>query len=95
MMIPLLRGSVLSIFQVYVPPEMQGRIFTMLISVVSVMAPVGVAIGGPLADAIGVQNLYVVGGVGCLALAVLWALTPKIRYLEDEMQDTTTEGAHD
>jgi DHA3 family macrolide efflux protein-like MFS transporter len=86
MMIPMIRGSVLSIFQVHVPPEIQGRVFTMLISVVSIMAPIGVAIGGPVADAIGVKNLFVVSGVGCLVLAVLWAMTPKILYLEDEMR---------
>jgi DHA3 family macrolide efflux protein-like MFS transporter len=88
MMIPMIRGSVLAIFQLHVPPEIQGRVFTMLISVVSIMAPIGVAIGGPVADAIGVQNLFLLSGVGCLVLAVFWGMTPKILYLEDEMRHT-------
>ena len=91
--IPMIRGSVLSIFQVYVPPNIQGRVFTMLLSVISLMAPIGVAVGGPVADAIGPQNLFVVSGIGCLALAVLWSMTPKILYLEDEMERSDSKDA--
>ncbi|MBN1583354.1 MAG: MFS transporter [Anaerolineae bacterium] len=91
MMVPLLRGSVFAIFQVYVPPEIQGRVFTVLISVVSLMAPIGMGISGPVADAIGVQNLFVVSGIACLVIAVLWSVTPKILYLEDEMARVTAK----
>jgi DHA3 family macrolide efflux protein-like MFS transporter len=93
MMVPLLRGSVLAIFQVYVPPEIQGRVFTVLLSVISLMAPIGVGIGGPMADVIGVENLFVVSGIACLVIAALWALAPKILYLEDEMAHLDNKDA--
>ena len=40
----------------------------MLMSAISVMAPLGPAIGGPLAGAFGVRLLFVVGGVGCILM---------------------------
>ena len=81
-MVPMIRGSVMAIFQSHSPPEMQGRVFTLLISAVSVMAPLGLAVAGPVADAFGVHSLYILGGIGCLGIALLWALSPKITHLE-------------
>jgi DHA3 family macrolide efflux protein-like MFS transporter len=83
MMVPMLRGSVMAIFQTYVPPEMQGRVFTLLISSISVMAPLGLAIGGPIAETLGVRALFILAGLGCLATAVVWALSPAIMNLEE------------
>ena len=82
-MIPMITGSILAFFQSYVPPEMQGRVFTLLVSAISTIASLGSAIGGPLADELGVRILFVVGGAGCLAIALVWALNPTIMYLED------------
>ena len=82
-MIPMIRGSVMAIFQSGVPPELQGRVFTLMASAVSVMAPLGLAIGGPLADAFGVRTLFIVAGAGCLVIALVWALTPTIMHLEE------------
>jgi DHA3 family macrolide efflux protein-like MFS transporter len=67
-----------------VPPEMQGRMFTLLVSAISVVAPLGLAVGGPLADAMGVEMIFVLSGAGCLLMALIWALNPTIIYLEDE-----------
>lgn len=83
MMVPMLRGSVMAIFQTYVPPEMQGRVFTLLVSVITVMAPLGLAIGGPIADTFGVRSVFILAGVGCLAMAAVWVLSPVIMQLEE------------
>ena len=47
------------------------------------MTPLGLAIGGPVADAFGVRPLFIVAGAGCLLMAVVWLLTPAALYLED------------
>jgi DHA3 family macrolide efflux protein-like MFS transporter len=86
MMVPMIRGSVLAIFQTYVPPEMQGRVFTLLLSSISVMAPLGLAIGGPVADALGVRAMFILAGLGCLMIAAVWALSPAIMNLEEQME---------
>jgi DHA3 family macrolide efflux protein-like MFS transporter len=82
MMVPMTRGSILAIFQTYVPPEMQGRVFTLLLSSMSVMAPFGLAIGGPITEVLGVRALFILAGLGCLGIAALWALNPEIMNLE-------------
>ena len=53
---------------------------------------VGLAIGGPLADALGVRTLFVLGGVGCLVMGVVWAFVPTILYLEDHPGRQAKEG---
>jgi len=88
-MLPLVRGSIVAIFQTSVPPDMQGRLFTLLMSVISLAPPLGLAIGGLLAEAYGVRVLFVLGGVGCMLMALVWALTPSVLYLEDQMSDLT------
>ena len=82
----------MAIFQTYVPVEMQGRVFTLLISVVSITAPVGLAVAGPLAERFGVQMVYVLGGLGCLAVAAAWLCMPKVLYLEDHIEGQTGKG---
>ncbi len=84
MMLPLVRGSVMAIFQIYVPPELQGRVFNLLLSALSVMAPVGLALGGPLADAYGVPIIFIITGIGCMGIALIWLLNPSIMHLESE-----------
>ena len=82
-MVPFIRSPIVAIFQSSVPPEMQGRLFTMVMSVISLMVPIGLAIGGPLADTFGVRLLFVLAGIGCILLALTWVSIPAILYLED------------
>lgn len=84
MMLPMVRGTVMAIFQTYVPAEMQGRVFTLLLSSITIMAPFGLALGGPIARGYGVPTIFVITGIGCLVVALIWVLTPKILYLEDD-----------
>lgn len=63
-------GPIHAIIQTTVAPEMQGRVFTLLNSLVSLMTPVGLIVAGPVADWLGVQAWYVVGGFVSLLMAV-------------------------
>jgi DHA3 family macrolide efflux protein-like MFS transporter len=74
-MVPFIRSSV---FQSYVPPELQGRVFTLLLSSISLMAPAGLALSGPVADAHGIPVIFIATGIGCLILVVAWLLSPAI-----------------
>jgi hypothetical protein len=67
-----------------VPPEMQGRVFATQNSLVWAMGPLGLALLGPLADEIGVRPLFLLDGGAFLLVALTWALTPRVRNLEDE-----------
>jgi DHA3 family macrolide efflux protein-like MFS transporter len=87
MMVPMIRGPVMAIFQSYVPPNLQGRVFTLLLSSISMMAPVGLMLGGPIAEAYGVPIIFVLTGIGCLGVALVWILSPTILYLEDQTEE--------
>jgi DHA3 family macrolide efflux protein-like MFS transporter len=76
-------GSFMAIMQAVVAPEMQGRIFTVLGSIVQAMTPIGLLIGGPLADRFGVQLWYLLSTVAVLVMSAAMLLSPTIMRLED------------
>ncbi len=82
-MIAIVNGPVHAILQSVVKPEMQGRVFTLVGSLSSAMAPLGLIVAGPVADAIGVQSWYVIGGVACILMAVIGYLIPAVMNIED------------
>jgi DHA3 family macrolide efflux protein-like MFS transporter len=76
LMMPFANGSLGAIFQAVIDPAMQGRAMTLIGSLAMAMSPLGLIIAGPLADVIGVQAWFVIGGLGC-ALMGLWGLSSK------------------
>jgi DHA3 family macrolide efflux protein-like MFS transporter len=80
-------GPLLAAMQIIVRPEMQGRVFSLLGSLATAMAPVGLLIAGPLADAIGVRTWYIVGGAVCVVMAVVALFIPDVRHLEDHKDE--------
>ncbi|HRS14597.1 MAG TPA: MFS transporter, partial [Candidatus Bipolaricaulis sp.] len=66
-----------------VEPGMQGRVFSLLGSLSAGMMPLGLAVAGPVADLLGIQFWYVIGGAAMLTLGVVGFLLPPVRNLED------------
>jgi DHA3 family macrolide efflux protein-like MFS transporter len=83
LMVPVYSGPRLAIYQSCVPPEMQGRFFTLDDSLLQVMAPLGLSISGPLADVLGVRMWLVLAGVACVIIALVRGLIPSVLYIED------------
>ena len=79
----LTNGPFMAIMQTVVAPEMQGRVFTVLGSVSLGMAPLGLALAGPIADRFGVQSWYLVGAVAVFFLMIGCLLSPAIMRLEE------------
>lgn len=76
-------GPIFAIMQATVSPQMQGRVFTLLTSLASMIAPLGLIIAGPVADTIGVRSWYVFGGAVTLLVAVGGAFVPALMHIED------------
>lgn len=76
-------GPMNALTQSVVPPEMQGRVFNLMASLSSAVAPLGMAIAGPLSDAAGVQVWYVFSGAVCLLMVLAASAFPAIRNLEE------------
>jgi DHA3 family macrolide efflux protein-like MFS transporter len=79
-------GSFFAALQATVPPDMQGRIFTIAVSGSSAMAPLGLAMAGPLADRFGVQVWFVAAGLFVLAMGLAAFFIPAIMRFEEEGQ---------
>ena len=81
---PIANGSLFATLQVTVPPEMQGRVFTLAMSGSAAMSPLGLAIAGPVADALGVQIWFLIGGIATVIMGVGSFFVPAIMRIEDK-----------
>jgi DHA3 family macrolide efflux protein-like MFS transporter len=94
---PLTNGPFFAILQSVVAPEMQGRVFTVMMSVSLGLSPLGLAVAGPLADRLGVQVWYLLGGAVCLLIALYIILSPALLRLEEnrraDMPPTVPQAA--
>jgi DHA3 family macrolide efflux protein-like MFS transporter len=94
---PLANGPLQALIQSTVSPEMQGRVFTLLGSLVTAMSPLSLAMAGPIADWLGIQFWYVVGGAIMIAIGLIAFAVPAIVHIEDEhaalMEDASPPSA--
>jgi MFS transporter, DHA3 family, macrolide efflux protein len=80
---PIANGPLFATLQSRVAPDMQGRVMSMFAAAATAVTPLSLIIAGPLADAVGVQLWYVVGGLMCASMGVLGFFIPALRYMED------------
>ncbi len=83
-LVSLSNGSSFALLQQIVQPSMQGRVFTLMMSLCNGITPLSMVVAGPVADALGVQVWFVVGGVACVAGGLIGFATPAIMRLEDD-----------
>ncbi|MBM4458861.1 MAG: MFS transporter [Chloroflexi bacterium] len=81
---PITNGPVIAILQAVVPPEIQGRVMTVVGSVSAAMSPLGMAIAGPVADALGVRFWFVTGGIICALMGLIAFRVPAVLHIEDD-----------
>ncbi len=86
---PITNGPLIALLQDLVAPEMQGRVFTTVQSLAGLMTPLGLALAGPLADWLGVQSWFIIGGVGCFVLGLSGFFIPVIVHLEEQRPAAT------
>jgi DHA3 family macrolide efflux protein-like MFS transporter len=86
-------GPLMAVLQATVAPEMQGRVFSLVGAVATMASPLSLLVAGPVADAIGVQVWYIVGGLACILMSVSAAFIPAILYLEDHHTPTAPPAA--
>ncbi|MGB2894683.1 MAG: MFS transporter [Anaerolineales bacterium] len=83
MMNPMINGPMFAIIQSAVEPEMQARIFSLFTSVGGGMVPFGLLIAGPVADQIGIQSWFLLGGSVCLLMGVTGLFIPAVMKIEE------------
>lgn len=77
-------GSAFALLQSVVAPEMQGRVFTLAMSLSAAVSPISLAVGGPMADRLGIRSLYWFAALALLIVPLVGILSPVILNLEDQ-----------
>ncbi len=77
-------GPLMTLTQRHVPDEKMGRAMGLIMAATGLSAPIGVALGGLLAEGIGVAPFFVVDGACCLALGLVMYLPKSVRALDSE-----------
>jgi DHA3 family macrolide efflux protein-like MFS transporter len=93
---PITNGPLNAVFQSVVPPDKQGRVFSLIDSAASAMAPLGMAIAGPVADVVGIHTWFILSGVVCVGMAIIGLMTPVVMHLEEnhgQQSETRTPAA--
>lgn len=80
---PMANGPLFAIMQAHVDPQIQGRIFSMLESMVSAMMPVSMLIAAPVAEWIGIRGWLMFGAIGCLVIGIGGFLIPSLMNIEE------------
>jgi DHA3 family macrolide efflux protein-like MFS transporter len=79
---PITNGPLFALVQSNVAPDMQGRVMSLANAAATAASPLSLLVAGPVADAIGVQAWYVVGGLTCVALGIGSFFVPAIMNVE-------------
>ena len=84
LMSPITMGPFFAVIQSTVEPDMQARIFSLLSSVGTGMTPIGLMIAGPVADRVGIQAWFLLGGSLCVLMGVTGLLIPAVMNIEEK-----------
>jgi DHA3 family macrolide efflux protein-like MFS transporter len=80
---PIVNGPLMAAVQAAVAPEMQGRVFTLIGTMAAGMSPIGLIIAGPIADKLGVQTWFIIGGIVTGLMGISGFFLPAIMHFED------------
>jgi DHA3 family macrolide efflux protein-like MFS transporter len=79
-------GIFFSSLQRVVPPELQGRVFTLIMSSSIAVSPVGLALAGPIADIFGERIWLLLGGPAFAFMGFIAFFIPSIMNIEKEAE---------
>lgn len=83
LMMPITNGPFYAVIQSTVQPEMQARIFSLLGSVSSAIAPIGLMIAGPVVDHFGIKIWFILGGTLCVLMSAAGCFIPAVMNIEE------------
>lgn len=82
-------GPLITLVQRLVPEEKTGRALGLTTAAMGLASPIGIALGGLLAEAIGVAAFFVVDGLICLVLGLVIYLPKSVRALDQAAPETS------
>jgi DHA3 family macrolide efflux protein-like MFS transporter len=88
---PIVNGPIAAVIQTHADPQMQGRVFSMLESLISAMMPISMLIAAPVAEWIGIRGWLLFGAVGCFVMGIAGFFIPALVHLEDSKIEKTSQ----
>jgi DHA3 family macrolide efflux protein-like MFS transporter len=79
---PLTMGPFMAVIQSTVDPDMQARVLSLIWSIGSGMAPLGLLLAGPVTDRFGIQTWLFPSGVLCILMAAAGLVIPAVLQVE-------------
>jgi DHA3 family macrolide efflux protein-like MFS transporter len=79
-------GTFFSSLQAVIRPEMQGRVFTILMSLSGGMTPIGLAFAGPVSDSLGLFIWFRIGGVVFALMGAAAFFIPAVVNIEEDYE---------
>ncbi len=83
-MVVITNGPLSALMKDKIPPEMQGRVFTVMSSMITATVPIGLVIAAPIAETIGIGAWFVIGGGFCFLMALVALLYKPVASLDDQ-----------
>ncbi|AIM36664.1 major facilitator transporter [Sphingobacterium sp. ML3W] len=82
--VPLFTGPFTVLIQTQFPPTYLGRVFALFGSISQLPAMIGLLFAGYIADDIGVEKLFVFGGVVVAMTGIILFFIPSVQHLEEK-----------
>ncbi|AEV95570.1 MFS transporter [Pediococcus claussenii] len=83
---PFSNSLLMAMIQQSYPSEFLGRVLGVMNSLMNLAGPVGLIFAGPIADRLGVQNIFVIAGVATIACGLLIIGLPATRNYDLQLQ---------
>jgi DHA3 family macrolide efflux protein-like MFS transporter len=81
-MTPMTMGPFFAVIQSTVKPDLQARVLSLISSIGTGITPLGLMIAGPVADRVGIQVWFLLGGILCIFMAVTGLFIPDVMTIE-------------
>ena len=83
-MVPLINTNFLTIIQLHIPPEKQGKVMSIVVSLAWAVIPLGSLVSGPIAEAIGIVPLYLTFAILEIVTVIITLLVTDVRKVRYE-----------
>lgn len=83
---PFLQTLLMAMVQESYPAEHLGRVLGVLNSMLNITGPIGLIFAGPIADAIGVEKMFIIAGIGIFACGILNFIIPSARNYDKTLR---------
>lgn len=87
----LMNGPAFALLQTVVEEDMQGRVLSLVISLASAMAPLGLMVAGPLAEKTGVSAMFIFASIVFVICGVFTLINPAVQNIENSHTEIALE----